>query len=625
MRNYIVIMSIMFALLGWWTTSAFALEERLINGTPPYPTDAFLHGLQYGNHDFEQKTFVARNLGRSLPTWIVDDINAETQNYYELIDPDGKRQTLACFKSVNGFSNLPCAVLKNDDNDTNLPDIDLPDLARLRTSAAAEGTTQRSLASASIESEVNANWTTGADIIDIVFSGAPINARYANSADLGFGRDMHCLRRDSSHIACYVSNYFPKDASDNLDFTSPDSADADAAVLQDSTQLVATVAMEYSPISDTDTEPVVKFYVYDENGNRVGAADLDGLGPRPVPQLCMMCHGGSLKGNVDAYGVAEFRTENDIKLDSKFLPFDLPTFTFSSIPGYTKSDQQYAFRLLNKEIVMSTNPGKAIEEVIEKMYEHGSVVQIEDFVVPGWDTDDTSRDFYKNVIAKSCRNCHIASTLKPTTLQGTKGFPYRFRNKSDVVDRLGSIQALICSAYVMPHSLVTYNNFWLSGQNELLDSFGNTFGTTENGWIANLCGNPNSINGPGGTSQTAVISASNLRSVHANETPTLHFGSLQATSIVDRTFPEIIEPILQSKCAWCHYPNNPDRSVPQNLIFYITPHDGLGSILYTYVSGTTAYMPKNCVGKYCLTNPELNALQDWINSGAPPGTYILTH
>ena len=88
---------------------------------------------------------------------------------------------------------------------------------------------------------------------------------------------MHCLRQDAAHVACYVSNYLPFDLNDDPVFDSPDEEDANAAVLQDSSQLVATVAMEYSPIEESGDDPVVKFYVYNADGERVGAADLDGL------------------------------------------------------------------------------------------------------------------------------------------------------------------------------------------------------------------------------------------------------------------------------------------------------------------------------------------------------------
>ena len=355
--------------------------------------------------------------------------------------------------------------------------------------------------------------------------------------------------------------------------------------------------MEYSPIEGSGDDPVVKFYVYGADGDRIGTADLDGLGERPVPQLCMMCHGGNLKGPVDEHGVAEFYRAEDVKLGSKFLPFDLTTFTFPTISGYTKADQQSAFKLLNEEIVLSTEPGKAIEEMIEKMYENGAQIQIDDFVIDGWDTDDVSRDFYRDVFAKSCRSCHIANTLKadPAIVPDQTGYPFRFRIQADFVDRLGSIQALVFSARVMPHSLVTYNNFWATGQNELLDEFGETFGDDSNGWISGLRDNPES-------------SVNYNVDTNAN-TPILSTSSFVRSIAVDTTFRDTIEPIFQNKCGWCHYPNNPDRPgasvsaiLQKGSIYYeISPFIESWSLL-NLIDGDDARMPKDCVVKYCITN-----------------------
>ena len=38
-------------------------------------------------------------------------------------------------------------------------------------------------------------------------SGGEIVASYANSGDLGFGRDMHCRKKANGDVACYVTNY----------------------------------------------------------------------------------------------------------------------------------------------------------------------------------------------------------------------------------------------------------------------------------------------------------------------------------------------------------------------------------------------------------------------------------
>ena len=59
-------------------------------------------------------------------------------------------------------------------------------------------------------------------------------------------------------------------------------------------QRAATVAMEY--IASEPSDRRVRFYVY-SGGDPAAAgklkfADLDGLGPKPVPHLCIVCHGG---------------------------------------------------------------------------------------------------------------------------------------------------------------------------------------------------------------------------------------------------------------------------------------------------------------------------------------------
>jgi hypothetical protein len=126
-----------------------------------------------------------------------------------------------------------------------------------------------------------------------------VQAHYVNSGDLGFGRDMHCRRSAAGDgafdYACYVTN-FGQPPADN-----PDQQDAND-VVDPTKHPDATVAMEFSrvenppgPIELPDSDRAVKFYVYDTNNPNnppVHNADLDNHGHRPVPQLCMACHGG---------------------------------------------------------------------------------------------------------------------------------------------------------------------------------------------------------------------------------------------------------------------------------------------------------------------------------------------
>ena len=77
-----------------------------------------------------------------------DAIVAASKAYYLSVDPNGDRDTFGKFKTKHGFNQNPAV------------------------SVAGE-----------------------------------VVGQYANSGDLGFGRDMHCLKKVSGDVACYVTNY----------------------------------------------------------------------------------------------------------------------------------------------------------------------------------------------------------------------------------------------------------------------------------------------------------------------------------------------------------------------------------------------------------------------------------
>ena len=89
------------------------------------------------------------------------------------------------------------------------------------------------------------------------------NASFANSGDLGFGRNTNCTKRPASYgrldVACYVTNYG--------DITTPDQQDADNAHAN-----TGPVATEYSRVENPASDPLefpddnrtVKFYVFKE-------------------------------------------------------------------------------------------------------------------------------------------------------------------------------------------------------------------------------------------------------------------------------------------------------------------------------------------------------------------------
>ena len=130
------------------------------------------------------------------------------------------------------------------------------------------------------------------DFLDRNRFGQPLNiaggeleasAAYANSGDLGFGRNMHCRRNLASDgafdLACYVTNYG--------DYLTPDAQDAADAASQNAAAEVATVTMEYTrvenppgdPLEFPDNSRTVKFYVY-KNALASPTHSGQGNGPR---------------------------------------------------------------------------------------------------------------------------------------------------------------------------------------------------------------------------------------------------------------------------------------------------------------------------------------------------------
>ena len=299
-----------------------------------------------------------------------------------------------------------------------------------------------------------------------------VNVVFANSGDLGFGRDMHCRRTNTGgatgfDYACYVSNYG--------DITTDDALDATNA--RNNNGLIATVAMEFSRILPTDavTDRHVKFYVYNAAGARINNADLDtglNLRRRPVPQLCMVCHGGAYPSG-GSTGVPLFNTPDSVKLGSKFIPFDARFYTFPASPN--KAQQQAAMKRLNEDIVKFAPGTTAINEVIDAMYAGGATTQKEEFVVPGWEQTQLPNtaaqvNFYKRVMGNACRSCHIAQPFANVSNERA-GVDLQFRSardflRSQVVSGGGtfspfsSAEQRVCADHVMPHAKRTHDIFW---------------------------------------------------------------------------------------------------------------------------------------------------------------------
>jgi len=407
--------------------SACATEVALSTQTfPSQPNSGeFLHGLF---------SFAATTINEAdipIPGTLSQQLDQATLNYYSQVDPtsgahpNGERSTFDDFRLKNGFTS--------------------PAGFHLCAGNVCEDPDQE------------------------------INAVYANSGDLGFGRDMHCRRTDTGagtgfDYACYVTNYG--------DITTDDALDAENA--RNNTGVVATVAMEYSRILTTDalTDRHVKFYVYNAVGARVNNADLDSglnIRRRPVPQLCMVCHGGAYPGGGNT-GVPAFNTPDSVKLGSRFIPFDLRYYTFPASPD--KAAQQSAMKHLNQDIVANAPSLPApdpVADVISEMYSGGSATQKVDFVVPGWQQTQlpntlAQEAFYKRVLANACRTCHITQLFANVSTERA-GVDLQFRSARDFLrsqaitgggtfSPFSQAEQRVCVDHVMPHAKRTHDIFW---------------------------------------------------------------------------------------------------------------------------------------------------------------------
>ncbi len=552
------------------------LFERAI---PDQPTSGeFLHGLT---------TFAATNLDELDPAdpsqnALLISLQDATANYYSNIDPRKKRTTLADFKTTNSF----------DATETRLS--------------------------------------------------------YANGGDLGFGRDMHCMKTnvdddgdgieeaDEFDIACYVTNYGDITSDD-----ATDAQDAQLAGLGGGSDPIATVAMEYSrieslpgePIEFDDPDRVVKFFVYkggdatppavaiDQDGNADGVLDqllqnaaLDSplssapgdvdFRPRPIPQLCMVCHGGEYPGGPVTSGGPPFNSRDEVKLGSRFIPFDSTFYAFPPAP-FDEADPavQLALKAMNEEYVLATNPGGPIERVIANLYT-GVDPDVQDEVdtISGWDSATINRDMYHDVVSDTCRMCHASIAFPDLDFDTSAGF----------INKLGQAENRVCSQHVMPHAKVTHDIFWSStGPNmaAMFQVYGDTFGAAS-GWNGQLCGDFT----PGG------------------DTPVSDFDS-------------IIQPIFDNHCTGCHVGASPSGGLDLSLgnsygnlvgvsslqlpaMPRITANDINNSYLYLKITnahsaagGSGDYMPPPYTASgdpLSIDDPAaVQAILDWINNGAP--------
>jgi hypothetical protein len=270
------------------------------------------------------------------------------------------------------------------------------------------------------------------------FTADDASAVYFNAGDLGFGRSMH-MWKSGGNIAYYVSNYF----------------NVEAARL--GANVIATVAMDFSP-NPLGGPSYTKFYVFNAAGARVNNANLDGRGQKFVPRLCVICHAGTYAAPTSL---------NHGNMGSRFIAFDLSSYLYSGfVSSFSRASQEEAFRKLNQGVLENTNPSTAAQELINGWYTHdGQTIDTvnqtvkDSFVASGWAGHEA---LYTDVVRTSCRTCHV-NRDKPLDWAKFSGGNLVFDYSNTGFKQNGPIiNPYVCEQRIMPHSKVTYIEFWTS-------------------------------------------------------------------------------------------------------------------------------------------------------------------
>jgi hypothetical protein len=238
--------------------------------------------------------------------------------------------------------------------------------------------------------------------------------------------------------------------------------------------------MEFSPVDgDVSTTPprkLVKFFVFfDAAGDGTAeiqpAANLDGFGARFVPGLCINCHGYGPPGGYFDPNPATF---DDVNIGANFRELDLATYHFPGSRVTPNSAEEATIRAQNLMIrdTAVALPGSGtqypvarapIVDLINGWYT--GATQDNSFTPAHWGAvGSASYGLYHDVVKVSCRTCHIAFN----SADAAGGRDWNRYDQMTSAGRRSLIRLFAVgpnwtsgSNRLMPHSLVTYRNFWL--------------------------------------------------------------------------------------------------------------------------------------------------------------------
>lgn len=290
--------------------------------------------------------------------------------------------------------------------------------------------------------------------------------------DLGYGRKMTAHRNPDGSLAFIVENYLVGA------YGGYSPLNLEAAIRGVKEWHLGTNAIEFrvGVRGGPADARFAQFYTFDPTtGARLNTLSLDGRPAKAMPTVCISCHGG--RGDPltppDASGkklfplVMNSYSQHRGDVGAQLHPFEPAAFDFSTIPGFSRAEQEAAMKAINQLVLCSMtlpvgSPAPAPGSVdacrrvatpheyqgvaathLKAMYGGGEMPQaasdtVDNYVEPSWAAAGQSA-LYLDVQAQACRVCHL---LRGTGHQSDVSFEtfnhfdsFKDRIKVHVVDR----------------------------------------------------------------------------------------------------------------------------------------------------------------------------------------------
>jgi hypothetical protein len=334
-----------------------------------------------------------------------------------------------------------------------------------------------------------AKWKAANNIGVTTGGHTEVSVIVGDQRDLGYGRRMLAHRNPDGTLAFLVENYLVGA------YGGYTPLNLEAGINRVGKWHLGTNAIEFSPgpKAGTGGRPAngnfVKFYTYDPvTEQRLTTLSLDGRPSKAMPTVCTSCHGGRgdpltpadpVTGKQLFPLVANGYSQHRGDTQSQLHPFEPAALDYSTIPGFSRAEQEAAIKAINKLVLCSMSlptgtvaafPEDNCRRVATKNeYQGTAAVHLKDmyggnglpnatsfatdtYVEASWATAGQST-LYLNVQAQACRVCHL---LRGTGNQSEVAFD-TFPDFDSYKDR---IKAHVADRGNMPLAKLIYDKYW---------------------------------------------------------------------------------------------------------------------------------------------------------------------